>query len=77
MFELFKPFIPYIAAVLLLLGVYTIGHIKGSSSCEVKHAKAVSVAIQKESQHHEEVKKKVMRLSDPDLDKRLSKWLRD
>lgn len=72
-----RPFIPYIAAVLLLVGIFAVGYIKGDSSCEVKHAKGVSVAIQKGVEKHEKIKKQVMALPDADLNKRLLKWLRE
>lgn len=70
-------FLPYIAAVLLLLGAYTIGHVKGTSSCEIGNAKKEAAIVVKEEQDHAKIKQKVMALPDADLNKRLSRFMRD
>ncbi len=77
MYSLLKPFLPYIAIALLLVGIYTVGHIKGTSSCEIKNAKAQETAAEKDIQNHDNIEKKIMSLPDSDLDKRLARWLRD
>ena len=74
---MFIKLLPYIAALGLLVAAYSIGHIKGNASCEVKNAKSQTIAIIKEDQIHAKVEKKVMSLSDRKLDAALGKWMRD
>lgn len=50
---------------------------RGQASADVKCAKAETVAIQKGVDTHAKVETKVKKLSDPDLDHALSKWMRD
>lgn len=72
-----RPFIPYIAAALLCVIIYSIGHIKGTSSCEIKNAKTETAAVQKGVEDHGKIEAKIMSLSDADLDGRISIWMRD
>lgn len=68
--------LPYIAAVLILVAAGAVGYVEGKSRCEVKDARADLKAIEKGNQAHDKIEEKVLVLSDPDLDRRISKWVR-
>lgn len=70
-------FLPYIAAVLLLLGTYTIGHIKGTSSCEIGNAKKEAAIVVKGEKEHSKIQQNVMTLTDKKLNIGLSRFMRD
>ncbi|MCC7304778.1 MAG: hypothetical protein IT558_00805 [Alphaproteobacteria bacterium] len=62
---------------IMLAGAFWAGTIKGSGSERVKCAEQKTKAIQEGIKAHEKRKKEIMSLPDPDLDQRLTKWLRD
>lgn len=62
-------FYPYIAAFALAAFLY----MKGYGAYEADQNKKTV----KEEKAHVRIEQKIMRLPDPDLDKRLSKWLRE
>lgn len=68
--------LPYLAVFLILISVYSIGHVKGNASCEIKNAKSEQAAVIKGVEAYGNIEKKVIGLSDSDLDKRLSEWVR-
>lgn len=67
-----KAFLPEIFAVVLCLACATIGYIKGSDNCEIKHEKVQIDGVKE----HGKIEEKVMALPDADLNARLNKWLR-
>lgn len=69
--------LPYIAAVLIVVGAYTVGHIKGTATCEIKNASAQATAVVKGDENHDRIESKVMALPDAALRQRLSRWMRD
>jgi len=62
-----------IVAAIAIGGFYAYARHQGVKSCELKHAEA----DRRGENIHGEIETKVMRLSDPDLDVRLMRWLRD
>ena len=68
--------LPYIAIVVIILGSYTVGHIKGTTACQIKNAKQETTAIINDGVTHDKIEFKDSQLSDPDLDKLLSRWVR-
>ena len=69
--------LPYIAAVMLLVGAYTVGHVKGNASCEIKKDETAIAAVQKGDETHAKIQKNVMALPDAALNKRMQQWFRD
>ena len=57
--------------------VFVIGYVKGDADRSVKEARKQTQAIERGVQIHGKIQQKIMALPDPDLDARLSKWLRD
>ncbi len=72
---IFIKFLPEIAAVLMLVGAYTVGHIKGNASCEINAEKTIQAALVKGSRNHERIKQSVMSRGDSVLDNDLAQWL--
>ncbi len=68
-----------VVAILLCLAGALLGAVhhkiyqSGYSAC----VSELSIAQIKSGEIHEEIENKIMGISDPDLDKRLSKWMRD
>lgn len=61
-------------AVLVAIGAAGLwGYVEGRTACATQQLKA-NVEAQKD---HAQLETKIMRLPDPDLDKRLARWLRD
>jgi hypothetical protein len=60
-----------IAVAIAAAGLW--GYIEGKTACQTSQLKAV-VEAQKD---HEKLETKIIRLADPDLDERLSRWMRD
>lgn len=73
---LIMRFWPYISAVVVCIGIYSLGHMKGTSACEISNAKLETAAAQKGIKEHGKIEKNVMALSDADLDTALMRWLR-
>lgn len=77
MFAFFRmiPLWSYLTiAALLSVGVaFGYGYFKGHNNAVAQTAQTALKGIKK----HEKVSRKVMQLPDHDLDKRLSKWMRD
>lgn len=69
---LIKPFLPEIFAVILCAACVVIGYIKGSSNCEISHAKIQINGVNE----HGKIEAKVMSLDEAKLDAALSKWVR-
>lgn len=70
-------FLPEIFAIAMCLGIYTIGYIKGNTSCEISKGKEELAAATKDSKNHAKIKLKNDRLSTPALDLRLDRWVRN
>ncbi len=68
---------PYLAAFGLLVAVYSIGHIKGTASCEIGNAKKEAAIVVKGEKDHAKIESKVMSLPDAALNKQLSRFMRD
>lgn len=66
-----------VVILLLIAGAYTIGHVKGDSSCQVTNANKGVTVIEKGVQTREQINKDVISQPDAELDKRLSRWMRD
>lgn len=66
-----------LAGVLTLFVTYHLGHWKGVNDQKLVQATARTVAIEKGVQAHGKKQQEVNRLSDPDLDGRIDKWMRD
>ena len=62
-----------LAGLFLLAGLFGAGYLKGEGNARLECEKAKTEGVKL----HGEVEKQVMGLSDPDLDARLSKWMRD
>ncbi len=69
--------LPYLSAAVLLASVYTVGHIKGNSSCVIEREKIAAAMVAKEEQNHVKIEQKVNSLSDERLNRALSKFMRD
>lgn len=66
-------YFPQIALAALILALTVFVWKQGYNSCEAKH----QTATIKEAKARDKLEAKVMRLSDPDLDARLNRWMRD
>lgn len=69
--------LPYIAAAILAASIYTVGHVKGTSSCEIKSAKKEAGMVAKEEQSHAKIEMRVNSLPDSKLNAALSRFMRD
>lgn len=69
--------LPYLAAFGLLIAVYSIGHVKGNASCEIRSAKKEAAIVVKGEKDHAKIESKVMSLTDRKLDAALGKFMRD
>ncbi len=69
--------LPYLAAVVLAGSIYTVGHVKGAATCEIKSAKKEAGIAAKGNLNHAESEKKVMQLSVTHLDRDLGQFLYD
>ncbi len=67
---------PYIALVVILIGSYTVGHIKGNASCQIKDAKQETVAIKKDGDNYDTIHLKDSQLADPAFELRVAQFLR-
>lgn len=66
-------FLPYIGGLLAIVGVLATVRHAGVVAEQNKQTKAAIKGVKV----HDEIEKKVMGLRDSELDKRLSKWMRD
>ena len=66
-----KPFLPWLAAILLIGAVYAIGHVKGNAGCEIKKGNAIT----QESNVDAKIKFKVMSTPHSALDNKLMPWV--
>lgn len=64
-------------ALVLILGAYELGKFKGKEEQKVVQAQAATTAETKGIKAHAKVEQSVQKLSDPDLDDKLSRWMRD
>ena len=69
--------IGFLVGALVLAGLYFYAYTKGENAAAIRCEQEKLIAISKEKQNYEKIKNKNMRLSDPDLDSRLAKWLRE
>lgn len=74
---LLSQFAPYVVGLLALIGgiaaAYFKGRSKGSTDAKAKQAQADAKAVKTARKVEDDVRKS----SDPDIDDRLSKWMRD
>lgn len=55
MWILLKPFLPYIAMVVLCASIYVIGHVEGNAGCEIRNAKITEAALQRGENEHAKI----------------------
>lgn len=69
--------LPYIAAAILAASIYTVGHVKGTASCEIKSAKSAAGTAANGEQDHAKIEMRVNSLDDKRLNDALSRFMRD
>lgn len=66
-----------VLVVVSLIGTYRAGKAVGAAEESGKYSAAQVVADKKGVNEGEKIQQDVIRLPDPDLDRRLNKWMRD